>query len=378
MFNVIALTLIITGETNHPIEEFYNKEDGSDWLPAFKRAMNSIPTDVDYTGFTLLFGPNKYVFSNTASITGPMSLRGDGGMSRHNATRLVFPTDDTGIWIRQTAFGHRTAGVRIEGMSILGCGGKETSKICPEASNFGAHGILAEARVELRDLYIAFFSGSGLVITSTLSENNSANMPSAIGLWSEFNAGHGMHIESDASVGFFALINCSRNGMHGIFDSSYYGQGWISTHANGNGGSNYYTDSPGNRGVWIAPYSEGYQIGRIRHRQFVVGGHYQWDPNEDHPASIFATEQGRFSVPFGIDVLSDKNDQGLRIGLPKGGTDTKVTIQTATENPAATTCRPGDIKINRKPEVGAVWGWQCVRTTTRQRWQSLGRVQPDF
>jgi hypothetical protein len=164
MFNcidVIEKLIILIYE----IEGFYRAGDGDDWLPAIMRAQNNWNASSNigdrYKGFTLLFGPREYKFSNSIQIIRGISLIGSGGAGWYAGTVLRFSTNVHGIICnREETSPANSPGLGdwsiLERCRIEGSGG----------TNGMAHGIVMNARMTLRDVYITAFSGNDIHIVA--------------------------------------------------------------------------------------------------------------------------------------------------------------------------------------------------------------------
>lgn len=235
--------------------------------------------------------PRGALFLNgTLTLNSSVHLIGHGaGQQGGNwATKLKFPANTTGIVPKKAATGPNQNGADgsiIEGVYIEGGGGTLGS----------AHGIDMQARIKLRDVTVAGFSGNGVNIVADVAARKNANcwiMDSCAVLG---NGMHGIYSQGgDANAGYAIGIDASNNGGWGIWDASFLGNTYIGCHTDGNGsksmvhysGNRYYcrnaalagSTTPGtNSAVWVLLGAGGvnyYYPDWVSGGTYLVGGAY--------------------------------------------------------------------------------------------------------
>lgn len=259
------------------IEEFYRTEDGNDWYPAIMRAQDSFHASTqpnDFRGFTLIFGPREYQFSNSIHLIRKMSITGSGGAT--SGTVFKFPAGMHGIIShRPTTAPAQTPGAGdnslIERIIIKG-GGENAVQ---------AHGVIMHARTILRDVQITLFSGNGLHIEGNLG----APQPTETSLWQIQNCSvdscqDGLYVHGpDANAGCAIALDCRDNRGWGINDESFLGNTYVACHTNNNRSGSYRCIDPNARSLFLNCYSEGGQpLAMIRSPSIVLGGMVSVDP----------------------------------------------------------------------------------------------------
>jgi hypothetical protein len=256
------------------VEQFYRDGDSNDWLPAVNRAQrewNASATQPNTDrGFTLLFGPREYTFSNSVHLVRGMTLVGSGGATSYNGTILRFPPDKHGIVCdRPTTAPPNAPGAGdnlvVERVVLKGQG-RSAANAPP------AHGVVMNASTILRDVYVGGFSGNGIHIVATLPHASAS-------LWQVQNCTvafceHGLFADgADANAGCAIALDCRDNRGWGVYDSSFLGNTFIACHTNNNAKGPYETDDPNQRSMFLNCYSEQNQPpSDIAPPSMVVGG----------------------------------------------------------------------------------------------------------
>jgi hypothetical protein len=131
-----------------------------------------------------------------------------------------------------------------------------------QAGNDAAHGIRFRSQIVLRQVFIYGFEGCGVYGNNTFGiqttlEHGNGNICRFEGVACYSNAAHGFFIEGgDSNACYGEAINVARNGLCGIYDSSFLGNTWIGCHANSNWAEQYKTDNPSCASIFIGCYSE--------------------------------------------------------------------------------------------------------------------------
>jgi hypothetical protein len=217
---------------------------------AFAAAHDSFTGDVIYEGGTLWIPPGDYYFSGTFNVEKRMVIQGAGmgEQSNSNATRLVFPTDTTGIRVHTntTAPGGGRGGYT----TIRDLGLTQSTK------GTSGHGIHTCVKVQIENVKVDSFGQDGIRILASAGggvNDGNANKWYMNNVYCQDNGRAGVYVEgNDVNAGLGILIDCKDNDVYGIYDSAKLPNTWIACHSRGN--QINYKDDIGS--VWLGCYRE--------------------------------------------------------------------------------------------------------------------------
>jgi hypothetical protein len=317
----------------------YWRTGDQDWLPALWRAQDDwdegLSTADPSRGFTLLFEPIVYEFSDTIPLIRGMSLVGSGGSFYSNGTVFRFPAGKHGILVceklgapaRPAALGTPPARPRpARPGAPVG-----TSAECPPRDGFGsiieritivasaadaagplAHGVVMHNRAVLKDVYVEGFSGDGLHIVAAVDglvdDDGSVVHPSNASVWQATNCTlsgcgrHGLYVSGpDANAGCAIALDLRNNGGWGVLDESFLGNTYLGCVAHANIGGSFSAPQTIGSSAFLNCYAEGDQPkARISRVHFVLGSIFDVEPPPGEtvgPAMISADGGAGVALP---------------------------------------------------------------------------------
>lgn len=201
-------------------------------------------------GDVLLLRAGRYDFAQRIEIVRAVQLRGAG----HRNTTIRFIGAEAGIRIRFRgncpdwhAKGYG-AWSMISDLGLLGDGPKGN----------GQDGLWVEARVDVRNVHVANFSGHGVRVDADINRTPEQGGPSGasacsfLSVRSTGNQGNGWHFRGgDANE--CVLIDCdaSSNEGWGYFDESFLGNNGLGVHAANNTQGSLHAMRESQRGRWM-------------------------------------------------------------------------------------------------------------------------------
>lgn len=360
------------------IEEWYGGEmmPGSstvrDYYWAFQSALQAIGTG---RGFTLLFGPQDYHFSNTLTLNRGMVLQGQGGHGTAFGTRFLFAPGKHGIIARfadaaatpPPGGGHGRSDVSvIENIVIEG----DSRYPLADEPEMWPHGIWALAPMRISNCIIKNWGGNGIRITSAPAtpEERAQGAPEWSSSTSLSLVEHclvqlcgwrgvamarkesweprvgddfydGVYIEGANSNGsLFSSVHSLTNGRWGFYDESGLGCTFVTCMTHGNGivkevirpgeqmshllpdGGSYKVVLPSARSVFIGCYAESDQrVAEVGPLTLVFGGAMAVD---QHQGQWYRTDTSRLlQLDAGVSVFNrSRGHEWVRatLGTAKG------------------------------------------------------------
>lgn len=246
-----------------------------DCLSAFQAALASFPnTPGAYPGSyagELRIPKGSYYLSNTWKIDRQVRIVGDSSPDGNalGSVRLYFADGVDGIVFedyRTSVSGNFADGSSLESVYITR---KNTALSTGD-------GIWMRTRARLRDVVIDQMGRHGCRIEATSggAVEGNANLWHIDSCRFMRNGTDGLYIDgADVNAGVAVRLDCSNNGRHGIFDSSFLGNTFVACHTESNTSSQYKTDNSNARSVFLGCYSEGgYPASSIVAPSMVIGG----------------------------------------------------------------------------------------------------------
>ena len=256
------------------IEDFYHDDDGDNWAPAFRRAIDSFDPSHHYArGGLINFGPRTYRFQQSIQLTRQVILDGEGGPGWFGSTRLLFDDGVAGIIVHHANTFPESAKVDSRGSwSII-------RNLVIEAVGQtikAANGITLLDRATVEHVYVTNFSGIGICIDADGGHTppSNANTWRINDVYVEGCGSHGLFVNGgDANAGVAVALNASSNGGWGVFDSSFLGNTYIGAHTASNKLGSYKSDNPNARNFFLNCYAEEDQNpSEIAPPAMVIGG----------------------------------------------------------------------------------------------------------
>jgi hypothetical protein len=263
----------------------------TDWLPAVVRAQQILlatPT----RGFTLLFEPTDYDFSDSIPIIRGMSIVGSGGSFYSSGTVFRFPAGKHGIVVHSVA----SAPLATPGDGF----GSIIERVCIQGTRAAgdlpdAHGVVMNARAVLRDVYVDGFAGDGIHIEASLPQQNAS-------VWqiqncTVANCGrHGLHVTgSDVSAGCAIGLDLRNNLGWGVLDESFLGNSYVACVAHNNAVGSYSAPTLNGSTMFLNCYAEGDQPrAQVSPVHFVLGSIFDTDlvPGQTFGPAMMSAEGG--------------------------------------------------------------------------------------
>lgn len=342
----------------------YWRSGDSDWLPALWRAQDDwddgLATPALSRGFTLLFEPMVYDFSDTIVLIRGMSLVGSGGGFYSNGTIFRFPAGKHGILIcensgggpRPEALGTPPArprpaappGALSERPPRDGFGSiiERISLVSPgwNAPGPRAHGIVMHNRAVLRDMYVDGFTGDGVHIVADVhgieDDDGSVIHPSNASAWQISNSTvancgrHGLYVSGpDANAGCAIALDLRNNQGWGVQDRSFLGNTYLGCLAHNNAGGSYCAPQIIGSSAFLNCYAEGDQPqAQVSRVHFVLGGVFDVRPPPGEtvgPAMLSAEGGAGIAMPqggraFGLPATA-ADPERQRVGLNLGSAE---------------------------------------------------------
>lgn len=229
-----------------------------DCLPAFEAALASFPnTPGSYPGSyggTIRIPKGNYYFSNTWKIDRQVRIVGDSSPDGNapGSVRLVFADGVDGIVFED--YRVSTSGNFADGSCLQRIYMTRKNTVLSTGD-----GVWLRTRARLRDVIIDQFGRHGCRIEATSggSPEGNTNQWQIDSCRFMRNGLDGLFINgADANAGVAIRLDCSNNGRHGIFDSSFLGNYFFGCHVDGNLDAGYKTDNLNNYSVFVACYEE--------------------------------------------------------------------------------------------------------------------------
>jgi hypothetical protein len=314
----------------------------------------------------------------------------------------------------------------ISGLAPLAAG--DVVEVVP----FGGTAMWLRGRALIRNVFVRGWLGSGITVIAYATEQGAAR-GNANGFRIEGGrveqcGRHGLYVDgNDANAGYVLGLDASLNAGWGIFDSSFLGNTYIATHAEGNALGPYKTDNANARNVLIGCYSESGQPGSSIVGPAVVlgglhgagfaqggqltgsgGGHLRGSAFSASDAAVTATLAGDARAQQAIYIKSADDEVPFRLRFREGnlqlvrgngsgavlevtGTNTPHrhgraaeqvgvlalpagvvigdasqgrTVTYRAEVPTSGAWARGDVVLNTHPLPGGKVGWVCTKGGT--------------
>lgn len=296
-----------------------------DCLPAFQAALASFPNTPgawpgSYAG-VIEIPPGSYYLSNTWKIDRQVRITGHSSPDGNapGAVRLIFADGIDGIVFedyRTSVSGNFADGATLERVYIT-------------RKNFAlstGDGIWMRTRARLRDIIIDRFGRHGCRIDATsgasTTQGNANNWEIQSSRFMR-NGMDGLFVDgADANAGVAIRLDCSANGRHGIYDSSFLGNTYVACHVDANLAEGYKTDNLNNYCVFVGCYEEGgWTPSSFAGATTVLGGVLAQRINNGGMAVGNGSVSG---------FVSTKGAATLTVGQQQNITDTALTFSSST------------------------------------------------
>jgi hypothetical protein len=167
---------------------------------------------------------------------------------------------NSALLLRGAQYDAGSSTTTISGLKPLAAG--DVVEVVP----FGATALWLRGRALVRNVYVRGWPGSGISViayaTASGPGRGNANGFRIEGGRVERCGRHGLYVDgTDANAGYVLGLDASLNGGWGILDSSFLGNTYVATHAQGNALGPYRTDNANARNVFLGCYSESGQPG---------------------------------------------------------------------------------------------------------------------
>lgn len=238
----------------------------SDWKSfdrAIHRKLRYLSGEQNHAGIIRLRDAFYYL-DDTLNIKSSVEIAGAySNMTSRKQVILRFANDKSGLVIHRD---DTVPGGTVDPPTVDGRGAYLHGFVVQgDGTSQDAHGIHYRAQALVENVHVLDFPGNGINIVATATSGDPTRVGNANG-WAldkvkvQECAGHGVYVDgADVNAGHANVVDVSKCGGVGIYDSSFLGNTWVACHTATNQGGCYLVDNDNARSVLFGCYSEGGQ-----------------------------------------------------------------------------------------------------------------------